>query len=139
MASAAVRSPWTGVDPARVVELVGVVAGDLYRAWLDRMARALAVVLVRDLWWARRGRLSPADVESLVTPDLVSAWLVARASIGRAGLPPLPSPDQAIVEAVASFARRNARGLVSKVDREQRGIASDERYWRLLGVEPPSL
>ena len=133
LASAAARSPLSGVDPAQVIKEVEGRAEELYRGWEDRLMRALGVSFVREAWWASGGALSRDQLRAAAEPEAVGAWLVAKASIGRGGLPPRPLPPRERLEKLAGFVRRGAAGLLSKIRREQETILGDEEYWRILG------
>ncbi len=132
LASAAARSPLSGVDPGSVLEEVRSRAPGLYEEWEDRLMRALGISYAREAWWASGGALDRDGLRSLATPEAVGAWLVAKASIGRTGLPAKPMPRREAVERLAGFIRRGAAGLVSRVRREQETILRDEEYWALL-------
>ncbi len=134
-ASAAVRAPLSGVEPRSVLEAVEAEAERLYREWEDPIMRALGIYYVREAWWASGGSLSRDQLRAAAAPEAVGAWLIAKASIGRAGLPPKPLPPRGRVERLASFIQRAASGLVNRVKREQEQILGDEEYWRLLGGE----
>ncbi|NOZ88959.1 MAG: hypothetical protein GXO15_03450 [Crenarchaeota archaeon] len=132
LASAAVRAPLSGVEPRGVLEAVEAEAERLYGEWEDPIMRALGISYVREAWWASGGTLSRDQLRAAAAPEAVGAWLIAKASIGRAGLPPRPLPPRERVERLASFIQRAAAGLLNRVRREQEQILGDEEYWRLL-------
>ncbi len=132
LASAAVRSPLTRINPEMVIDIVKANKEGLYSSWEDKLMRALAVSYVRELWWASNGFLERSQVEDNATPLQVAQWLLAKASIGRNGLPLKPFPDRDRVQKLASFIRRGAAGLLNKVRHEQEKILGDKDYWRLL-------
>jgi len=130
--SAATRAPLRGLDVEEVAREVAARADELYREWEDRLMRALGISFVRELWWATRGGVTRERLRELAAPETLGLWLIAKASIGRNGLPdrPLPGPEK--LERLASFVARGAAGLLSRVKREQERILGDEEYWRLL-------
>ncbi|MET1127884.1 MAG: hypothetical protein ABWW70_00995 [Thermoproteota archaeon] len=132
LASAALRSPLTGVKPEEALQRVGAEAERLYGEWSDKMARALGISFVREAWWALRGKLTAEALRDMATPAAVGAWLLAKASIGRIGLPSRPLLREGPAEAIARFVRAAARGLLNKIEREQREILEDGRYWSIL-------
>jgi len=132
LASAAARSPLSGLDPAEVAAMVRRDAAGLYQEWEDRLMRALGVSFARETWWGLNGSMGREELRQAASPASVAAWLIAKASIGRGGLPPRPLPPRERVEKLAGFIRRAAAGLASKVRREQEAILGDEEYWRLL-------
>ena len=132
LASAAARSPLSGIDPGSVLEAVQGEAGRLYTEWEDRLMRALGISYAREAWWASGGSLDRDGLRALATPEAVGAWLVAKASIGRTGLPANPVPRREAVERLATFIGRGAAGLVSRIRREQERILGDKEYWALL-------
>jgi predicted thioredoxin/glutaredoxin len=139
LASASVRSPLSGTEPAKVVEEVKARAGELYRLWEDKIMRALGISYVRELWWASRGELGRDELREVSSPLHVASWLIAKASIGRGGLPGKPLPAREKAEKLATFVRRGAAGLLAKIRREQEKILGDEEYWRILVERASSL
>ncbi len=132
LASAAVRAPLSGLAPRSVLEEVEANERRLYEQWEDKLMRALGVSYVRELWWATGGDLDREAVRAAATPATAGAWLLAKASIGRAGLPQDPRLRPGAAEALADFVRRGAAGLLNKVRREQEEILGDTAYWELL-------
>lgn len=122
------------LDPAaasRFAEVVKSSAGKLYSESWEAVARALAIAVVRMIYWASRGNVSAEDLQEL-REDIVSAIILSMASVGRSHLPPKPSKVRAS-GFVASFIRRGARGLLRKVRQEQELLWEDKDYVRLLG------
>ncbi|OWJ54558.1 hypothetical protein Pdsh_05880 [Pyrodictium delaneyi] len=130
--SAATRAPLRGLDVEEISREIQSRAGELYAEWEDKLMRALGISFVRELWWASRGELSKEKLRELASPENVGLWLIAKASIGRNGLPDKPLPDQERLEKLAGFVQRGAAGLLSRIKREQEKILGDEEYWRLL-------
>lgn len=131
--SAAVRAPATRIDVDRAVQ---VIMERLPGAWeeglKDKVARALGVSFVRELYWARGGVTREELIEA-VKGGAVRLWLLGKASIGRGGLPWRPYRDIATVaEPVERFVERGAVGLIRRVERELKELEGDSRYWKLL-------
>ena len=132
LASAAARSPLSGIDPSKLLGEIRSNAEKLYREWEDKIMRALGISFVREAWWASSGSLDRETLRNMATPEAVGLWLIGKASIGRTGLPPKPLPSRERLEKLASFIHRGAAGLLSRVKREQETILGDEEYWRIL-------
>lgn len=121
------------LDPAtasRFIEVVRSSAGRLYGESWEVIARALAIAVVRMIYWASGGRVSAEDLQGL-GEDIVGAIILSMASVGRSHLPSKPSTVEAS-GFVASFIKRGARGLLRKVRREQELLWEDKDYVRLL-------
>jgi len=130
LASAAARSPLTGVDPREVLEEVSREGGGLLEEWLPRLGRALAVAFAREAWWSRGGSLTPEELEGMVDSGVFRLWLLAKASLGRAGLPRDPrSYGGPAVEEAEEFARSLAPRIVARVAEEQASLSSDGEWW----------
>jgi len=138
LVSAATRSPLSGIEPREVIDQVRERSNKLWAEWRDKVMRALGISFVRETWWASNTGLDRERLRQIATPEIVGAWLVAKASIGRSGLPPRPLPSRKSLEKLAGFIKRGAAGLLSKIRREQEEILSDKEYWetlRSLGIE----
>jgi predicted thioredoxin/glutaredoxin len=131
-ASAATRAPLSGANPESVISEVRRRGKELWEEWRNKVMRALGISFVREYWWASGGSLAREELKQLATPTNVGAWLIAKASIGRSGLPSKPFPRKELVEDMARFVQRGAAGLLSKIRREQEEILNDEEYWRIL-------
>ena len=132
LVSAATRAPLRGLDPAALAGEIRGKAGELYARWEDAYMRALGISYVRELWWATGGGLDRERLRELATPENIGAWLLAKASVGRAGLPWRPLLERERLERLAGFIQRGAAGLVSRIRREQERILGDEEYWGIL-------
>ncbi len=132
LVAAALRTPFTKLDPERVLQEVYARRLELWKEWRDMVARALGVSFVRELWWSLDGRLDPETLKEHVRRGAVRLWLLAKASIGRSGLPWRPSSMPDAVRSVERFVERGAVGLIRKIEREQKEIMNDEEYWRIL-------
>ena len=134
LAKAALHTPLTGMDPGEVLARVRAEARGLLGEWSVKIGRALAVGFVRELWWSRGGSLSPEDVESAVEEDYFRLWLLAKASLGRSGLPSDPRfKPNPIVEEAESFLLRVGPILAERVEREQRELIEDEEWRKIVG------
>lgn len=131
--SAATRAPLTGISVAHAVHAIKEKSNEVLRELGDSIYRALAVTFTRDVWWASSGELTEDELIAVTTPLFIKAWLLARASIGRVGLPRDPRRlSREATEFIANFVSRNAKGLLSKVRSEQEKILGDKEYWRIL-------
>ena len=138
LVSAATRSPLSGIEPKEVIGQVGLRSGKLWAEWRDKVMRALGISFVQETWWASNEGLDREKLRQIATPEIVGAWLVAKASIGRSGLPPRPLLSRESLEKLAGFIKRGAAGLLSKIRREQEEILGNKEYWetlRNLGIE----
>ncbi len=111
LASAAVRSPLSGVEPDVVLNQVREHADKLYNRWIDSISRVAGMAVARMLFWAK-GSLTKDDLAS-IDESLVSAILLSLASIGRAGIPIPVKPKEAL--RVTRFLRRGAAGLAKRI------------------------
>ena len=135
--SAALRAPLSGADVKKAAEAIRSKSSRLFEEWRDKIRRALAVSFVREAYWASGGAITPEGLEGLASPLSVGLWVIGKASIGRSALPAVPSrPPTEDFEAIASFVRRSARGLLLKVAEEQRAIYSDAEYLKLVESLP---
>ena len=131
--SAALRAPLRGLNPSKLAAELAARLEEVPGQWLDKLVRAAGVSLVRELWWGSQGALTLSELRS-ITPRTVAAWLLAKASVGRVGLPPNPLEENIakIASRIASFVQRGAVGLVNKVRKEWEEIVSDKDYQKLL-------
>jgi len=105
-------------------------AGELYRDWWEVLARAASIAYARTLLWV----VGPERLEGELaasTRERVASWMLAAASVGRAGLPARPGVPEA-AEYIAGFASRRARGLARKVVREQEEVLGDEWFMSVV-------
>jgi len=103
----------------------------LYGEWREVLARAASIAYARSLLWV----VGPERLEEELassTRERVGAWLLAAASVGRAGLPVRPGLVWA-AEYIAGFASRRARGLARKVVREQEEVLGDPWFVGIVG------
>ncbi len=131
--SAALRAPATRADVDRAMQLiVERLPGEWGAGLRDKVARALGVSFVRELYWARGGATRDEILEA-VERGAVRLWLLGKASLGRGGLPWRPYRVVAeAAEPVERFVKRGVVGLLKKVEREVRELEGDARYWELL-------
>jgi predicted thioredoxin/glutaredoxin len=111
LASAAVRSPLSGIDPDIVLSEVKENADKLYREWIDKLARVAGMAVARMLYWAK-GSLTKEDLKS-IDENIVAALLLSLASLGRAGIPVPVEPKE--TARVVGFLRRGAAGLAKRI------------------------
>jgi predicted thioredoxin/glutaredoxin len=131
--SVAIREPITKIDVEYVKGRIVEKKEEIYREIIDVVYRTLGIAFVRELLWASRGELTEDDLTKYVNPLIVKTWLIAKASIGRIGLPRDPwNRGSESAEAISNFISRSARGILNKVKREYEEITSDEDYWRVI-------
>ena len=123
---AALRTPLGGPKPEELEIGEGV-----YSMWEDKLARALAISLAREIWWSYNGK-PPGQVDQDTMLLVASTWLIAKASIGRAGIPDNPKGAVERAKPVADFLARTYKSLIRRVEREQTTILGDSEYWRIL-------
>ena len=133
--SVAIREPITKINVEYVRERIVEKKEEIYRETIDVAHRTLGVAFVRELLWASRGELTEDDLIKYINPLIVKTWLIAKASIGRIGLPRDPwSRGSESAEAISNFISRSARGILNKVRREYEEITSDQEYWMVIRV-----
>ncbi len=125
--AAATRARLSGVDAGAVAARVRGMEVD--ERLLDMLVRAATVSFIRELVW---GGVRDASTVKSLDPAVAAAWLAAKASVGRLGLPARPwKTIREIGERMATFASR-APGLVRKAIREVEELESNHRYWEIL-------
>ncbi|MGC8584076.1 MAG: thioredoxin [Thermoproteus sp.] len=93
----------------------------------DKMLKALAYGLVRELYWLG---ISP----SKIGVEHVSMWIMAKATVGRLGLQyPKPHVDRDVAEAVAAILKERGDHYLAKIAEEQSAISSDRDFLSLFG------
>ena len=133
LAKAALRYPLTRLDPEPLLETVKSEGRSLYGDLEAKIARVVAVNYVRELYWASGGSLEPGDLR--VDRLSVAAWLIAKASVGRAGLPFNPvRANWDGVDIVVSMVESRGDSILEDVRREQATIYGDLEYLKLLGL-----
>jgi predicted thioredoxin/glutaredoxin len=137
LAKAALHTPLTGLEPRPALEEASRRERELLEEWGAKIGRALASAFVRELWWSRGGRLKPGEVEEAAERGVFRLWLLAKASLGRAGLPPDPrgAPSNPIVEEAESFLSRVGSMLAARIEKEQGEVLGDEEWARVSGGE----
>ncbi len=134
LVSAAVRAPFTGISPSRVLAEIRDSISELYEKWIEMIYRALGVSFVREVWWSTKGSITPEELSQLAKPAVIGAWLLAKASIGRVGLPSNPyGRVSRAARFISEFVSKNSRGLLNKIKKEQDIILSDKDYWNIIG------
>ena len=133
LVSAALRAPVTHADVDRAMQVVIDRLPHVWKEGLkDKVARALGVSFVRELYWARGG-ITREELIEAVKAGAVRIWLLGKASIGRGGLPWRPYRDIMVVaEPIERFVVRGAIGLIKRVEKELKELEEDSRYWKLL-------
>lgn len=92
----------------------------------DRMLRALAYSLVRELYWLN---IDPATINV----DQASLWLLAKATVGRIGMQyPRPRVDRGTAEAIVKVLRDRGGEYLRRISEEQAEITSDAEFMSLF-------
>lgn len=131
--SAATRAVVTGIDVDQAMMELREKSQEILQGVLDKVTRALAVSFTREVWWTHGGELTSDYLLSIATPGSVATWLIAKASIGRIGLPGKPmGVAMQTAREISDFISRSAKGIISKIEREQREILEDGEYWAVL-------
>lgn len=131
--SIATRSHLTRVDVHEALRAVLAKGEELYKELVGQVTRSLAVNFTRELFWASNGALDEKTLKSTATPLVIRAWLIAKASIGRVGLPSRPwKAGEEVAKEVANFIQRGSKRVLNKVKEEYTVITSDEDYWRVI-------
>jgi len=128
LASAAARSPLTGVEPREVLRCVAERSKQLYEESKGLIARTLAYSLARDVLWASGRGVEAKVLREAARPELVGAWLLAKASAGRVGLPASPAPSADVVRLVSRLLESSAEEILERVRREQETVLSDKGF-----------
>ena len=96
-------------------------AGILEEHW-ERFVKLLTFGLVRELYWLG------IDVEE-VEKSHVKMWLLAKATVGRLGLPhPVPKVPEEVADAVWAVLKESGRRYLDRVIEEQQIIQSDAEF-----------
>lgn len=127
LVSAAVRHPFGGPEPSEVILRLREAGQSFLEKLLDDVIPTLSMAYLRAFYWTQD--LSDAEPP---TDGELARWLLAQASIGRAGLPQKPSVSRERVGRLASYIRENFSPLLEKVAREQEELMNDEDYWEFL-------
>ncbi|QOR94678.1 hypothetical protein IMZ38_01710 [Thermosphaera chiliense] len=132
-AKAVYRAPLTHVDVDKALEKVREKAGELYDEWVDKLRRTLAVAFTRELYWFSNRKLTADSLVQASRPEVIGAWLLAKASIGRVGLPPNPLGAGAVnAGEISSFISKGAKGILNKVENEAEALFNDKEYWLMI-------
>ncbi len=134
LAEASLRVPFTGLDVAEVIGAVKVNGRSLYEDLEIKLAKVIAVNYVRDLYWASKGLLREEELKRRVDEISILAWLIAKAGVGRVGLPsnPAMTANREGVELVLSILEAEGGRILDKVRREQETILNDPLYTRYM-------
>jgi predicted thioredoxin/glutaredoxin len=110
--SIAVRAYLARASVDEALNAISARSGELYRELSELVTRSLALGFVRESFWAGGGLLDEETPRSTTSPLVVRAWLLAKASMGRVGLPSKPwrAGEQATRE-IVDFTERLKRNL----------------------------
>uniref|UniRef100_A0A7C2FR86 Uncharacterized protein n=1 Tax=Thermosphaera aggregans TaxID=54254 RepID=A0A7C2FR86_9CREN len=106
---------------------------ELYDEWVDKLRRALAVAFTRELYWSSNRKLAADDLVNVSRPEVIGAWLLAKASIGRVGLPSNPlGAGMANAGEISSFISKTGKGILNKFENEANMLFNDNDYWEMI-------
>ncbi|MCX8196275.1 MAG: hypothetical protein N3F67_04280 [Acidilobaceae archaeon] len=126
LVSAAIRAPYSGLPVREVAQSLRRSSKALYEAVEDKLARAVSMTYVRELYWA-------GSAEVKVDRAAFSSWLLAKASIGRAGLPLDPrEKNEKGIDIALSLLESEKEKMMERVRREQSTIYGDREYLELV-------
>ncbi|MGC9131919.1 MAG: thioredoxin, partial [Pyrobaculum sp.] len=92
----------------------------------EHLVKLLTFGLVREMYWLG------IDVEE-VEKSHVKMWLLAKATVGRLGLPhPVPKTREEVVDSVYAVLREAGRRYMDRVAEEQQIIQSDAEFTSLI-------
>ncbi|MEM4438168.1 MAG: thioredoxin [Pyrobaculum sp.] len=98
--------------------------GEIIKEKWDILTKSLTFGLVRELYWLG------IDIDSIEKPH-VKMWLLAKATVGRLGLPtPTPTVPEDVADAVYKILRDAGRRYLDKIAEEQKTIQADVEYNR---------
>jgi len=130
LVEASLRAPFTGLNAAKVVRVVRVNGRSLYEEVELKLARVTSVNYVRDLYWASGGLVGEEELRRRADETSILSWLIAKAGIGRVGLPgnPLVLANREGVRLVSSIVESEGYRILDRVRREQETIFKDMLY-----------
>jgi len=136
LAEASLRAPFTNQDVTGLVETVKRDGKGLYEELEFKLAKVIAINYVRDLYWASGGTLDSEGLERRVDETSILAWLIAKAGVGRVGLPgnPLVAINREGVKLLSSILESEGSKILAGVRREQEAILGDVAYISFLEV-----
>jgi Predicted thioredoxin/glutaredoxin len=110
----------------RVLERIKEREGELLREHWEHLVKLLTFGLVREMYWL------DVDVEE-VEKSHVKMWILAKATLGRLGLPhPRPAVPNEVVDAVYATLKESGRRYLDRVVEEQSIILSDAEFLSLI-------
>ncbi len=123
-----------GLSRDELMDLVRRNWSELLGELRRRGSKIIAANLLRELYWSS-GSLSGELIRSL-SDYVISAWLIGKVSIGRAGIPVGKelSRVRELARTVLEVLLERGSELISKVVEEQRKIESDRYYLGLLST-----
>ncbi|MCI4435896.1 MAG: hypothetical protein JHC33_03690 [Ignisphaera sp.] len=129
----ATRAYVTGANVDDVLKIVSEKREELYKELEEPLVKALAVGFVRELFWASSAELDEEKLKAVTTPITVRLWLIAKASVGRVGIPSKPwATAREVSQRISDYVQRNASIILARVREEYTKIVSDEEYWSII-------
>jgi len=130
LAEASLRAPFTGLDVTELLKTIKRNGRSLYEGLELKLARVITINYIRDLYWANGGLLGEEELRRRSDETSILTWLIAKASIGRVGLPgnPILLANREGVKLVSRILESEGQKIMVHVDREQRIIFGDTSY-----------
>lgn len=129
----ATRAYVTGANVDDVLKIVSEKRGELYKELEEPLVKALAVGFVRELFWASSAELDEEKLKAMSTPVAVRLWLIAKASVGRVGIPSKPwATAREVSQRISDYIQRSASTILARIREEYTKIANDEEYWSVI-------
>jgi predicted thioredoxin/glutaredoxin len=134
LAEASLRAPFTGLDVMGLVEIVKRNGRSLYEELEFKLAKVVSVNYVRDLYWASGGSLSDEGLGGRIDETSILAWLIAKAGVGRVGLPgnPLVAANREGVKLLSGILESEGSRILARVREEQETIFNDPPYTNFM-------
>ncbi|MEM4656624.1 MAG: hypothetical protein QXD80_06745 [Acidilobaceae archaeon] len=127
---AAIRYPYSGLDVGSVLDSLREEASSLYESLEFSLAKVVSVAYIRELYWASKRSIAVDSIKSRIDEVSLTLWLLAKASIGRAGIPvdPVAGINRDGVALTVSILEASWEKILDRVKREQEAIYSDREY-----------
>lgn len=109
-----------------IIQKVAKEEDNIIKEHWEYFTKILTLGLVRELYWL------DVDIDD-IEKQHVKLWLLAKATVGRLGLPtPKPTVPPDVVESIYHVLKESGRRYLDRVVEEQTIINTDEEYTKLL-------
>lgn len=110
-----------GLVPA-ILDAMEKKEGEILTANWEYFIKLLTYGIVREMYWLK------VDIDE-VERSHIKMWLLAKASVGRLGLPyPNPTVPEDVIEAIYATLKESGRRYMDKIKEEQEMILSDKEF-----------